>query len=326
MAEKKYLISVVTPCYNEEDNVEEVYRRVKAVFDARSDCEYEHIFIDNASADKTPSILRSLAAGDKNVRVILNTRNFGHIRSPYYALLQARGDAVISVVADLQDPPEMIPEFISLWRAGNKIVLAQKTKSEESRLFFMVRSAYYYLVRKLADVPLLDNVTGFGLYDRAVIEVLRRIDDPYPYFRGLICDIGFQRAMIPFTQPVRKRGLTKNNFYTLYDLAMLGITNHSKVPLRLATFAGFCVAGLSLLVAVGYGIYKLLFWNRFEVGIAPLVIGIFFVGAVQLFFTGILGEYIGAIHTQVLKRPLVIERERINFETSSTDRSSESDV
>jgi polyisoprenyl-phosphate glycosyltransferase len=315
------LISVVTPCYNEEDNVEEVYRRVKAVFDVREDCDYEHIFIDNASRDQTPAILRRLAAQDKHVRVILNTRNFGHIRSPYYALLQARGDAVISVVADLQDPPEMIPEFLRQWQAGNKIVLAQKTQSEESRLFFLVRCTYYYIVRKLADIELLDNVTGFGLYDREVIDVLRRIDDPYPYFRGLICDIGFQRAMIPFTQPVRKRGLTKNNFYTLYDLAMLGITNHSKVPLRLATIAGFCAAGVSLLVAVGYCLYKLLFWNRFEVGIAPLVIGIFFFGAVQLFFTGILGEYIGAIHTQVLKRPLVIERERINFESSAPTKS-----
>jgi len=308
------LISIVTPCYNEEDNVEEVYRRVKAVFDASPDYCYEHIFIDNASRDKTRVILKRLAEADKNVKVILNTRNFGHIRSPYYGMLQARGDAIISVVADLQDPPEMISDFLRAWEQGYKIVLAQKTKSEESCLFFFIRSTYYYIARKLADIDLLDNVTGFGLYDRAVVDVLRRIDDPYPYFRGLICDVGFPRYMIPFTQPTRKRGLTKNNLYTLYDLAMLGITNHSKIPLRLATFAGFCIGVLSLLTAVLYFAYKLVFWNNFSVGIAPLVIGIFFFGAVQLFFTGILGEYIGAIHTQVLKRPLVIESERINFE------------
>ena len=308
------LISIVTPCYNEEDNVEEVYRRVKAVFGTLANYRYEHIFIDNASRDNTRAILRRLAAEDKNVKVIFNTRNFGHIRSPYYAMLQARGDAVIALVADLQDPPEMIPDFLHAWESGYKIVLAQKTRSEESSLFFFIRSTYYYIARRLADIDLLDNVTGFGLYDRAVVDVLRRIDDPYPYFRGMICDVGFPRYMIPFTQPTRKRGLTKNNFYTLYDLAMLGITNHSKVPLRLATLTGFCIGALSLLTAAIYFAYKLVFWNNFSVGIAPLVIGIFFFGAVQLFFTGILGEYIGAIHTQVLKRPLVIESERINFD------------
>ena len=319
MAEEKALISVVTPCYNEEDNVEEVYQQVKEVFARQNKYRYEHIFIDNASKDRTTPILRGLAAGDKNVKVILNTRNFGHIRSPYYGLLQAGGDAVISVVADLQDPPEMIPDFLHAWEQGYKIVLAQKQKSEESRLFFTVRCAYYYLVRKLADIELLDNVTGFGLYDRVVVEALRRIDDPYPYFRGLICDLGYERFMIPFTQPTRKRGLTKNNFYSLYDLAMLGITNHSKVPLRLAALSGFFIGALSLLVALIYFAYKLIFWDNFQVGIAPLVIGIFFFSAVQLFFTGILGEYIGAVHTQVLKRPLVIEKERINFEPLHAD-------
>ena len=308
------LISIVTPCYNEEENVEEVYRRVKAVFHASTDYRYEHIFIDNASQDKTRAILRRLAAEDKNVKVIFNTRNFGHIRSPHHGMLQARGDAVIAVVADLQDPPEMIPDFLRAWESGYKIVLAQKTKSEESKLFFLLRRTYYYIARKLADVDLLDNVTGFGLYDKALVDVLRQIDDPYPYFRGMICDVGYPRYMIPFTQPTRKRGLTKNNLYTLYDLAMLGITNHSKVPLRLATLTGFCIGALSLLTAAVYFAYKLVFWYNFSVGIAPLVIGIFFFGAVQLFFTGILGEYIGAIHTQVLKRPLVIESERINFD------------
>ncbi len=308
------LISVITPCFNEEENVKELYEQVKAVFFDLPQYEYEHIFIDNASKDRTVAILKEIAQADHRVKIIVNTRNFGHIRSPFYALLQAKGDAAICIVADLQDPPIMIKEFIKKWEEGYKIVIGVKTKSEESPLFFAIRKAYYDLVGRLSEVELIKNFTGFGLYDQKVIEILRNIDDPYPYFRGLICDIGFEIAPIPFHQPTRKRGFTKNNFYTLYDLAMLGITNHSKVPLRLATMTGFAVAILSLFVALGYFVYKLIFWNSFNVGIAPLVIGLFFFASVQLFFIGIIGEYIGAIHTQVLKRPLVIEKERINFD------------
>ena len=218
------------------------------------------------------------------------------------------------MVSDLQDPPEMIPQFIRKWEEGYKIVLAQKTNTEESPLLALVRRIYYEIVSRLSEIELVKNATGFGLYDRRVIEDIRKIDDPYPYFRGLICDLGYDRALISFTQPARRRVLSKNNFYTLWDLAMLGLTNHSKVPLRLATFAGFCVSALSFLAAFGYLIYKLLFWDNFQVGTAPLVIGMFFIGAVQLVFIGILGEYIGAIHTQVLRRPPVIEKERINFD------------
>ena len=312
MAKKK--ISIVTPCYNEEENIRDLYERVKKVMSSLEEYSYEHIFIDNASTDRTVDLLRQIAGQDRNVKVIVNARNFGHIRSPYYALLQAQGDAVISIVADLQDPPEMIREFIGKWEAGYKIVVGVKGKSEESPLFFAVRKFYYNVIGRLSEINLIKNFTGFGLYDRKVIEILRQIDDPYPYFRGLICDIGFERAEIPYVQPVRRRGFTKNNFYTLYDIAILGITNHSKVPLRLATMAGFALAFLSLLVALGYFIYKLIFWNSFTVGIAPLVIGLFFFGSVQLFFIGIIGEYIGSIHTQVLKRPLVVEKERINFD------------
>jgi glycosyltransferase involved in cell wall biosynthesis len=308
------LISVMTPCYNEEENVEECYRQVKEVFAGLGKYRYEHIFIDNASKDGTRAILRRLAAEDKNVKVIFNARNFGHIRSPYYALLQCRGDAVIPFVADLQDPIALIPQFLAKWEEGYKIVMGVKVRSKESPAMFMLRKFYYNLVRRLSEIELTGNFYGFGLYDRRVIEILRKIDEPYPYFRGLVADIGFPPARIEYVQPRRERGITKNNFYTLYDLAMLGITNHSKVPLRIATFSGFCLASVSLLVALIYGAYKLLFWNNFQVGIAPLVIGIFFFGAVQLFFTGILGEYIGAIHTQVQKRPLVIESERINFD------------
>jgi glycosyltransferase involved in cell wall biosynthesis len=312
MTKKK--ISIVTPCYNEEENVRELHDRVKRVMSSLDQYSYEHIFIDNASQDKTIDILREIAGQDRNVKIIINARNFGHIRSPYHALLQASGDAVISIVADLQDPPEMIGEFIGKWEEGYKIVVGVKEKSEESPLFFAVRKLYYNVIGRLSEINLIKNFTGFGLYDRKVIEILREIDDPYPYFRGLICDIGFERAEVPYVQPVRRRGFTKNNFYTLYDIALLGITNHSKVPLRLATMSGFALAFLSLLVAFGYFIYKLIFWNSFTVGIAPLVIGLFFFGSVQLLFIGIIGEYIGSIHTQVLKRPLVVEKERINFD------------
>lgn len=308
------LISVVSGCYNEEENVLELYRQVKDVFDHIDGYHYEHIFIDNASKDKTVSILKEIARKDRNIKLIVNTRNFGHIRSPYHALLQAKGEAVIGMSSDLQDPPGMIADFIRKWEEGYKIVVGIKKKSEESAFFFAIRKAYYRLVTKLSEIELLTNFTGFGLYDRQVIEILKDIDDPYPYFRGLICDLGFEKATIEYVQPARKRGVTKNNFYTLYDLAMLGITNHSKVPLRLATMTGFIVGLMSLLVALGYFGYKLVFWDNFQVGIAPLVIGLFFFSSVQLFFIGIIGEYIGSIHTQVLKRPLVVEKERINFD------------
>ncbi len=308
------LISVVSACYNEEENVRECYEQVKKVFQEIGRYRYEHLFIDNASKDGTVAILRELAARDKNVKVIVNARNFGHIRSPYHGMAQARGDAVISVVSDLQDPPELIKEFLKKWEEGFLVVIAVKVDSDESPFFFAIRKAYYELVSRLAETELTKNATGFGLYDRRFIEILTEINDPYPYFRGLVSEIGFPTAKIPYHQPVRKRGITSNNFYRLYDMAMLGITNHSKVPLRLATMLGFAVSFLSLCVALGYLVFKLLYWNSFQLGLAPLEIGLFFFGSVQLFFIGILGEYIGAIHTQVQKRPHVVELERINFE------------
>ncbi len=311
------LISVVSGCYNEEGNVRECYELVKKVFEEIGRYRYEHLFIDNASKDGTAAILREIAAQDKNVKVILNARNFGHIRSPYHAILQARGDAIISFVSDLQDPPELIREFIRKWEEGFLVVVAVKQESDESPLFFAVRKLYYELVARLADIELNKNTTGFGLYDRRFIDILAEMEDPYPYFRGLVSEIGFPVAKIPYHQPRRKRGITSHNFYALYDMAMLGITNHSKVPLRLATMLGFAVSFLSLGVALGYLVFKLLYWNQFALGLAPLEIGLFFFGSVQLFFIGILGEYIGAIHTQVLKRPHVVELERINFEPQS---------
>jgi len=313
-------ISVVTGCFNEADNVEELCRRVREAIIPLGRYRYEHIFIDNASTDGTVEVLRRIAAEDPNVRVIVNARNFGHIRSPLHALYQASGDCVISLVADLQDPPEMIADLIREWENGYSMVLGIKRTSAENPLMFWLRRKYYRLVSRLSSVETLENFTGFGLYDRRVIEIVKSFGDPYPYFRGMIAEIGLPHKTIPYDQPVRKRGITKNNFYTLYDMAMLGITNHSKVPLRLAVFAGCGIGLASFLMAFGYLIYKLLFWNNFQVGMAPIVIGIFFLGAVQLFFIGILGEYIGSIYTQVQKRPLVIEKERINFDTTSEAR------
>lgn len=306
------LISIVTPCFNEEENVQELYDRIQhAMKEVAYD--YENIFIDNASTDNTVEILRNLAAQDKRVKVIINTRNFGHIRSPFHALMQSTGDAVIGMASDLQDPPERIPDFIKKWEEGFKVVIGVKTRSEEFGLFYLLRGIYYRGLRGLSDIPLIDNFTGFGLYDRQVIDVLRSINDPYPYFRGLIADLGFEHAKIEFTQPRRKRGISKNNFYTLYDLAMLGVTGYTKVPLRVATMFGFFSALVSFLIGIAYLIYKLIFWFQFTLGSAPIIIGLFFLGSIQLFFLGIVGEYIGAIYTQVMHRPLVIEKERINF-------------
>lgn len=309
------LLSIVSGCFNEEDNVVELYDGICKVFgNELAEYSFELIFIDNASTDHTAERLKMIARTDRRVKVIVNTRNFGHIRSGYHALLQAKGEAVIGMASDLQDPPEMIPQFVRKWEEGFKVVLAQKVNTEETFLFSFIRKSYYAVISRLSEIELVRDATGFGLYDQQVIADIRKIDDPYPYFRGLICDLGYERALIPFTQPTRKRGLTKNNLYTLWDLAMLGITNHSKVPLRLATFAGFIVGAASFFVAFAYLVYKLIFWSSFQTGTAPLVIGMFFIGAIQLIFIGLLGEYIGSIHTQVLHRPLVIEKERINFD------------
>lgn len=307
------MLTILTPCYNEVLNVGSLHKQVSAILLNIGQEEYAHLFIDNGSTDGTEKILRQLSGEDSRIKVIFNQRNFGHVRSPFHGLLQAPGDAVIVMAADLQDPPELIPEFIKKWKEGYPVVVGQKVNSEESWLFFTLRRAYYKLVKKLADVDLLENVTGFGLYDRKVIEAFRALDDPYPYVRGLISELGFPVARVPYEQPKRMRGITKNNFYTLYDVAMLGITSHSKIPLRLAAMLGFALSVLFGLSGVGYLVYKLIFWDRFPVGMAPVVIGLFFFASVQLFFIGIIGEYIGAIYTKVTKRPLVVEKERINF-------------
>lgn len=312
--EDRKRITIVTPCYNEELNVRELYHRMRAVMDDLPQYSYEHIFIDNDSKDGTVAILRAMAAEFPEVRVIVNARNFGHLRSPMHAFLEAEGDAVGVLLSDLQDPPELFVEMLARWEEGYPIVAAVKVTSEESGLMYRIRTAYYDLVGKLTDVRVLSHFTGFGLYDRKVVQLLKdKFPDPYPYFRGMIAELALPHAEVVYHQSRRMRGITKNNFYTLYDLAMLGITNLSKVPLRLVTAAGFIFATISFILGFFYLLYKIIFWNSFSLGAAPLLLGLFFLGSVQLLCLGIIGEYVGSIHTFVQNRPLVIERERINF-------------
>jgi glycosyltransferase involved in cell wall biosynthesis len=310
----KKLISIVTPCYNESENIEELCSRIAEVMRGLP-YDYEHICIDNASTDDTVRKLKGIASKDARLKIIIAARNFGHIRSTPHALLQAKGDACIGIASDLQDPPEIIPEFLKKWEEGYKTVLAVKQESEESVVMFFVRRLYYKFLAKISEVPLVQNTTGAGLYDREVINIFRSSRDPYPYFRGFLSEFGLPIATVLFKQSRRKRGISKNNFFALYDIAMLGITNHSKIPLRIMTMLGFIIAILSLSVAIFYLIVKIFFWDSFSLGTAPILIGIFFFGALQAFFIGFLGEYIGAMHTQVRYKdmPLVIEKERVNF-------------
>ena len=312
------LISIVTACYNEESNVEPLYLRVRQLMAQLPQYRYEHLFIDNASQDGTVPVLKRLAAADPNLKLIVNARNFGHIRSPMHALLQAKGDAIISLVADFQDPPELIPTLLAEWEQGHQMILCIKRSSAEPPLLFWLRRQYYRLAERLSSIPTFQNFTGFGLFDRRIIEIVRSFGDPYPYFRGMLAEIGLPYKKVLYDQPSRTRGLTKNNWYTLYDMGMLGITNHSRVPLRLAVFAGFLGAALSFTTALGYLLWKLFNWYTFSFGLAPLLIGVFFIASLQLVFLGVLGEYVGAIYTQVQRRPHTVELERINFPANST--------
>ncbi len=314
MVAKKPLLSIVTPCYNEEANVDELYCRVKAAIAPCTNYDFEFIFIDNHSKDNTVERLKALAAADPAVKVIVNTRNFGHIRSPYYGILQSSGVATIYLASDLQDPPEMIPQFITEWERGYKLVMATKPHSEGSAVVHYLRKSYYRLLDGISDITVVNDSTGFGLYDKVVLDHLRAINEPYPFLRGLICELGYEIKTIPFVQPRRLRGITKNNFYTLYDIAMLGIITHSKLPIRIAAFFGLLLGLVSTIVGIVFVILKLIYWDSFPMGIAPVVIGMFFLLGIQLMFIGILGEYVGSIHTYLQKRPLVVEQERINFD------------
>ncbi len=315
----KPLLFVVSSAFNEQENVKALFYRVKEQFERLGDkYDFQYLILDNASSDNTLGELKKLAAEEKQLSVVANIRNFGHIRSPYYGImlsLQTRAAAVIYLASDLQDPPELIPDFIRKWEEGYKVVFGQKTSSRENKIVYFLRGLYYKLLKKFNDsgANLLEQCTGFGLFDREVIEKLAKIDDPYPYLRGIVGELGYPAALIPFEQPRRTGGITKNNWYTLYDNAMLGFTNHSRLPLRIAAIGGFILSILSILTAFVYFVLKLLFWDSFPMGQAPLLIAVFFFFSVQLFFMGIIGEYLGAVLTQLLKRPLVIEKERINF-------------
>ena len=309
----KKTISFISPCFNEEDNVDDLYQRVSAIWDANPQFHYEFVIIDNASTDRTVEKLRAIASKDSRVKVIVNTRNFGHIRSPYWGILQTSGDATIYMASDLQDPPELAMQFIKEWESGYKIVLATKPVSEGNQFVHLLRKLYYRILDGISDIKLVRDATGFGLYDRKVLDEIRKINDPYPYLRGLICELGYPIKTIEFKQPRRVRGISKNNFYTLYDIAMLGLVSHSLVPIRIASFLGLLIGFLSLFMGGAFLIAKLIWWDYFPVGVAPIAIALFGLFGLLFIFMGLLGEYIGVIQTHVSKRPIVVEEERINF-------------
>ncbi len=307
-------ISILIPCYNEEENVEPISQAVIGVLDKDlPGYDYELVFIDNDSQDNTRPILRRLCNENPRIKAIFNARNFGQFNSPYHGLLQVTGDCVIAMVADFQDPVELIPEYVKAWEEGYKIVIGIKTSSKENPVMYWLRSCYYKIIRKLSDVEQIEHFTGSGLYDREFIEVLRKLDDPTPFLRGIVAELGYKRKEIPYEQPKRRAGKTHNNFYRLYDAAMLSVTSYTKAGLRLATFVGAVSCGISMIVAFAYLVMKLIWWDRFPAGMTPMLLGMLFLGSVQIFFIGMVGEYVLSINQRVMKRPLVIEEERLNF-------------
>jgi glycosyltransferase involved in cell wall biosynthesis len=310
---QKKLVSIVAGCYNEEENIPELYARLTAVMQGFPEYNYEIILIDNNSEDKTVEVIKRIANNDSRLKAIVNVRNFGHIRSPYHALLQAKGDVVIGMASDLEDPPELVGEFLKKWQEGFKIAIGVRRSSAEKGLMPIFRNLYYSLIKRISDIDQVRNFTGFGLYDKCVMDILRAIDDPYPYFRGLICEIGYPRAEVPFDKPVRKFGITKGSFFVYLDSALLGAVSHSKAPLRLATILGVIVGGMSIMVGFYYLIRKLLSWDEFSVGVAPIMVGVFFLFGLMFFLIGLIGEYIGLLVTHTVKRPMVVEKERINW-------------
>jgi polyisoprenyl-phosphate glycosyltransferase len=305
-------ISIVTPTYNEEQNIEKLCLDIKTEFE-KLNLEYEHIIIDNASTDNTIKILQEICLKDEKIKVIVNSKNYGHIRSPFYGILQSTGDACILMASDFQDPVDMIPIYVKKWQEGSKIVLGKKTSSDESNISFSIRKIFYKYLNKISEMKITENTTGAGIFDKSVIERLRNINDPYPYLRGLLNEIGEKITTVNFNQPKRLFGKTKNNFFTLYDIGMLGVVKHSRMPLRIMILIGFLSSFLSFGVAIFYFIFKLLYWSSFDLGIAPLVIGIYMFASIQILLIGIIGEYIGIILLHQRNMPLVIEKERINF-------------
>ena len=310
-------ISIVIPCYNEQENVGPIAEKVREQFETveiLQKYDYEILFMDNDSRDETCSRIRRLAEKDSHIKAIFNAKNFGQFNSPYYGMLQTDGDATMLMAADFQDPPEMIAKYVEGWEEGYKIVIGIKAHSTDGSFIYALRCLYYKLIRKFSQVDQIEHFTGFGLYDRAFIEVLRELDDPTPFLRGIVAELGFRRKEIPYDQPKRRAGKTSNNLYTLYDAAMLSFTSYTKIGLRLATFAGAFCSAVSMLIAIIYLVMKLIWWDRFPAGTAPMLIGMLFLGSVQIYFIGLLGEYVLNINQRVMNRPLVVEEERIGFE------------
>lgn len=310
------IISILVPTYNEEENVIPLAEAVVDIFkkELMPKYQYELVFIDNDSTDDTRNRIRSLCSQDPNIKAIFNAKNFGQFNSPYYGLQQTTGDCVILLCADFQDPIEMIPKFVREWENGYKIVIGQKTTSKENKLMYFLRSIYYKMIKKMSEVEQIEHFTGFGLYDRSFVNVMRDLKDPTPFLRGIVAELGWKRKEIPYEQQKRRFGKTKNNFYKLYDAAMLSFTSYTKIGLRLATFMGFFIAGISFLVAIFYVVCKFVFWENYDMGMASIAVGLFFLGAVQLIFIGLIGEYILSMNQRIMNRPLVIEEERINFD------------
>lgn len=308
-------ISILIPCYNEEENVVPMSEAIVNLFEKElTQYDYELLFIDNDSHDKTRALLRVICDRNPKIKAIFNAKNFGQFNSPYYGILQTTGDCTISMVCDFQDPIDLIPKYLEEWENGYKIVIGIKTSSKENPIMYHLRSMYYKFVKKFSDVEQIEHFTGSGLYDREFVEVLRKLEDPTPFLRGIVSELGFKRKEIPYEQPKRRAGKTHNNFYRLYDAAMLSITSYTKIGLRMCTFFGIITGIISFLIGLIYFILKLLHWNNFQAGMAPILIGMFMLGAIQLFFIGMIGEYILSINQRVMKRPLVIEEERLNFE------------
>jgi len=306
-------ISIVTPTYNEEGNIEKLCLDIKQEM-KKINLDYEHIVIDNNSTDKTINILKKLANEDKNLKVIINSKNYGHIRSPFYGILQSESDATILMASDFQDPVELIPKYIEYWKKGYDVVLGKKKTSDENKYLYLFRSLFYKFLNKISDTSLTENTTGSGIFDRKIIDQLKKIKDPYPYFRGLINELTSNIKTIDFNQPKRKFGKTKNNFFSLYDIGILGIVKHSRKPLRFMVMIGFLSSILCILISIFYFFYKLIYWDSFSLGLAPIVIGSFLFGSVQITLMGLLGEYVGIILLHARSMPLVVEKERINFD------------
>ena len=307
-------VSILIPCYNEQENVRPMSEAIVDLFEKQlTQYDYELLFIDNDSSDQTRPILREICKNNEHIKAIFNAKNFGQFNSPYYGMLQTTGDCTISMVCDFQDPVELIPQYLEAWEQGYKIVIGIKTSSKENPIMYHLRSVYYKMIKKFSDVEQIEHFTGSGLYDKDFIQVLRDLKDPTPFLRGIVAELGYKRKEIPYEQPERRAGKTHNNFLRLYDAAMLSFTSYTKIGLRMATFLGMGCGAISAVIGLIYLIMKLVLCDTFAAGMAPVLIGMFFLGSVQLFFLGFIGEYVLSINQRVMNRPLVIEEERINF-------------